>query len=217
MYSLLDDAEIYCQSTDPSGFSGGGGFSSVNAMPDYQADFVNSYLSSAPYLPPDFAFNSSNRGYPDVAFNGHNYIVSVGESATAEGINPVGDQGVLNPVGGTSASSPGFAGMVVHLNEYLLNNGLPTLGFLNQLLYQMAAESPDTFTDIIPQNIYIYNLTVEAGYYSGCTQQYCCQYGFPVTQGWDPATGLGTPYYPSILAYIQDTWAKKKAAKNSAK
>jgi len=203
------DPEIYCQATDPAGFSGGGGFSSVNPMPEYQVQFVQKYLANAPYLPPFGTYDPTMRAYPDVAFNGHNYIVSIGESGIYEGISPVGDQGVLQPVGGTSASSPAFAGMIVHLNDYFMEQGYPSLGFLNQLLYQMAQEHPDSFTDITPQDINLYNNTFPAGDFSGCTESYCCQYGFPITQGWDAGTGLGTPYYPIIRDYINQLFAKK--------
>jgi len=205
------EPEIYCQATEASGYSGGGGFSSVNPMPPYQSEFVSNYLAIADNLPPPVAFNASNRGYPDVAFNGHNYIVTLGVTAYEEGENIVNSQGAILPISGTSAASPGFAGMVVQLNEFLLDNNMPSLGFLNQLLYQMASDQPDTFTDIIPEDVNVYNFTFIAGTFSGCTQQYCCQYGFPVTKGWDAATGLGTPNYQQILEYIRNMWAKKNA------
>ncbi|GJJ14410.1 hypothetical protein Clacol_008674 [Clathrus columnatus] len=94
----------------------------------------------------------SNYGYPDIAAQGDNFqtIVS-GES-------------FIN--GGTSASTPTVAGLVALLNDARLAAGKPTLGFLNPLLYSVAAEG---FNDIIEGNN------------PGCGTQ-----GFSCAAGWDP-------------------------------
>merc|ERR1711991_261024 len=42
-------------------FKSGSGFSDLFPQPDYQAQFVQSYLNSGVDLPPQDAFNSSNR------------------------------------------------------------------------------------------------------------------------------------------------------------
>eukprot|EP01114_Cavostelium_apophysatum_P001294 TRINITY_DN110_c0_g1_i1.p1 TRINITY_DN110_c0_g1~~TRINITY_DN110_c0_g1_i1.p1 ORF type:complete len:758 (-),score=190.40 TRINITY_DN110_c0_g1_i1:53-2326(-) len=207
--------EIYCEADDAAGFSGGGGFSSFQTISgsNYQIQQVQKYLSlNADILPPQSTFNPNNRAYPDVAFNGHNYIVAIGYSAMSEGLTPNGINGAIYPISGTSASSPAFAGMVAHLNDVLSAQNLPRLGFLNQLLYQMSQEAPETFNDIVPQKIDLGIETVVAGSFSGCTQEYCCQYGFPISQGWDPATGLGTPNFEAIANYLQKMWADKKSS-----
>jgi subtilase family serine protease len=51
-------------------------------------------------------------------------------------------------VGGTSASTPVFAGMVTLLNHYIVKNGLqsaPGLGNINPSLYQIATVNPTAF------------------------------------------------------------------------
>ena len=53
--------------------------------------------------------------------------------------------GHLGSVGGTSASTPAFAGMISLINEALLQQGGKPLGFLNPFLYQNEAKG---FTDI---------------------------------------------------------------------
>lgn len=52
-------------------------------------------------------------------------------------------------VGGTSASSPIFAGIWALLNDYAIQKTGHALGPANQLLYQMAKAKPSTFTDIV--------------------------------------------------------------------
>ncbi len=42
-----------------------------------------------------------------------------------------------------------LAGIIGLLNAERLAAGKPTIGFFNQLLYQVYAESPDAFTDIV--------------------------------------------------------------------
>ena len=58
--------EYPCASDQGSGFTTGGGFSAYFTTPSYQTAAVNAYLSSAT-LPPSSYFNSSCRGYNDVA------------------------------------------------------------------------------------------------------------------------------------------------------
>lgn len=79
----------------------------------------------------------------------------------------------------------------------MLNHNKTSLGFLNPLLYKMAAEDPSTFTDITTGN-------------NKCTMNCCSPYGFTATNGWDPATGLGTPVYPKIENYLKTKVINKK-------
>jgi len=199
LQASLDNPEVYCNSKDPASFSGGGGFSMYQPMPDYQRSVVETYLASGVTLPPPVTFNGSNRGYPDVSFLGHNFVVATGPQSPSQGYSYP-----IQIVGGTSASSPSFAGMVAHLNDFLLENGASPLGFLNPFLYQMAQIDSSTFNDIVPHTVVgLSNNSIVVGNFSGCTQTYCCQYGFQVSTGWDPATGLGTPNYPAILSYLK--------------
>ena len=54
----------------------GGGFSDVSPLPAWQKDVVNAYLKSGVQLPTG-NFNASNRGFPDVSANGHNYLIQM--------------------------------------------------------------------------------------------------------------------------------------------
>lgn len=108
----------------------GGGFSNFFPAPDYQTAVIAGFLET---VPSDFAgtFNESGRGYPDVALQGWNFEVVSG--------------GTTGLVGGTSASSPTFAGVIALINDQLLAAGKPVLGFLNPFIYSTASTA---FTDI---------------------------------------------------------------------
>ncbi|KAJ7176048.1 family S53 protease-like protein [Mycena crocata] len=147
----------------------GGGFSNFFPAPSYQTDTVASFLKT---LPSDFAgtFNKTGRGYPDVALQGWNFEIVAG--------------GTPDLVGGTSASSPTFAGMIALINDRLIAAGKPVLGFLNPFLYSTAS---GTFTDIT------------IGHNSG----FVCpasSVAFDAAEGWDPLTGFGTPIFSELLA-----------------
>jgi tripeptidyl-peptidase-1 len=101
-------------------------------------------------------------------------------------------QGTIEPVGGTSASSPIFAGVVTLLNDYVNTKTGKPLGFVSPLLFKMGANCPGCFTDITVGD----NKCTEDGCSSSCT-------GFLCTKGWDPVTGFGTPNYPAMLTYIK--------------
>ena len=100
--------------------SGGGGFSNIFSMPDYQKEAVQAYLNSGK-APSGVNFNKSGRAYPDVCAFSTDFIII--------------DDGFATPVDGTSCAAPTFAGIVAILNDVRLNKGLKTLGFLNPLLY----------------------------------------------------------------------------------
>ena len=55
-------------------------------------------------------------------------------------------------IGGTSAAAPTFAGFESLLNDARLRKGLPSLGFLNPLLYTIGEFFPDGFNDITVGN-----------------------------------------------------------------
>ncbi|KAH9920683.1 peptidase S8/S53 domain-containing protein [Fomitopsis serialis] len=140
-----------------------GGFSNYWARPSYQADAVDAYLAG---LGDTYAglYNASGRAFPDVATQGINYSVVIDQE--------------FYLVDGTSCSSPMFASVVSLINDELISNGKPVLGFLNPWLYSTAASA---FNDITE------------GDNPGCGTN-----GFNATVGWDPVTGLGSPDYAKL-------------------
>ncbi|KAH3764855.1 tripeptidyl-peptidase I [Pelomyxa schiedti] len=146
-----------------------GGFSDYFAAPSYQSSLVSKYLSD-PSVPPTSFFNVSGRAFPDLCTMATDFAVVW--------------FGFDYSVGGTSASTPTFASMLSLINSMRLTQGLPTLGWVNPLLYQ--AYDSGAFTDIVscePQ---------ESG---------CCKEAFSTTTGWDPMTGMGTPKF-DVLATL---------------
>merc|ERR1711874_322501 len=149
-------------------------------MPAYQKPAVTAYLSSGTALPPSSYFKSGNRAYPDVAAMGNNFLIYM--DAFGGG----------STVGGTSASSPTFAGVAAYLNDLSYQKKGKPLGFLNPLLYQMHEASPNAFTDVISGD----NKCTEFGCFASCK-------GYQAAKGWDPVTGLGTPVADKMLAYVE--------------
>ncbi|EGC33182.1 hypothetical protein DICPUDRAFT_154796 [Dictyostelium purpureum] len=154
----------------------GGGFSDYSPRPSWQSSVVETYLNSGVALPASNFFNSSNRGFPDVSALGHNYYVVAGDQ--------------MQVVDGTSCSSPVFGAIVALLNSYRFNNNKSPLGFINPVLYAAAASNNNAFTDITTGD-------------NKCTEACCAKTGYLATKGWDPVTGLGTPNFKGLLAYVQ--------------
>lgn len=82
-------------------------------------------------------------------------------------------------ISGTSASCPLTAGIFSLINDALISQGKSPLGFLNPWLYSKGYKG---LTDITK------------GSSHGCNVD-----GFPVTKGWDPVTGFGTPNFPELV------------------
>jgi len=82
---------------------------------------------------------------------------------------------------GTSASSPVTGSILTLVNDARLATGKGPIGFINPTIYSSAFYG--AFNDIT------------TGSNPGCGT-----IGFNATAGWDPATGLGTPNFPQLLA-----------------
>jgi len=158
-----------------SQFKSGGGWDISFPRPSYQDAAVKAYLATASKLP-SYGYNSSNRATPDVSALGSEYFQVI-------------NGGSLEPVGGTSASTPTFSAIVTLLNQIRLDKNSPPLGFLNQWIYQTWAAHSDAFFDVVVGN----NLLV------------CCQSqpsGFETAPGWDPVTGVGTPNFAVLSTLV---------------
>ena len=153
---------------------GGGGFSNYFPTADFQKEVVEKYLQGGTAPDPKF-FNRSGRAYPDVSAYAENCEVIIG-----------GMHGVLD---GTSCATPIVAGVVSLLNDFLLNNEKPPLGFLNPILY---AAQGDGMIDITTGN--------NDG---GDTSPNCHGGGFRAIPGWDPATGWGSPNFSRLKELLQ--------------
>ncbi len=143
----------------------GGGLSAIYGKPAWQ---------TGPGVPAD-----GMRDLPDVSL------------AAADAHDPymVVTEGALIGVGGTSAATPAFAGMLAVLNQYLVQNKVqskPGLGNINPKLYAMAASNTSgAFHDITTGNNIVPCMVGTANCTTG-------QFGYSAGVGYDLVTGLGS-------------------------
>jgi len=169
-------AQEQAVSIEQSSYLSGGGFSDVDSAPAYQQAAIQGYFNTGVPLPDATVWNRTGRGFPDVAAIGMNgYIIQSG--------NPL-------LVSGTSMSTPIVAAIIalVQADYYSITNN--TLGFLNPLLYKGQAAGAGLFKDITVGD--------------NCRTAKCAtQDGFLTAKGWDPVSGLGSPLYPGLKAYVE--------------
>jgi tripeptidyl-peptidase-1 len=149
-----------------SSYSSGGGFSDVFPQPKYQEAAVEAYLRQL-----DHQTKVGELANYTGFFNRHGRAYP---DIAAMGYHfSVMWNGTAHLQDGTSASTPTVASIVGLVNDALVAGDRPTLGFLNPWLYSSGYEA---FRD------------VTNGSNLGCNTS-----GFPATEGWDAATGFGTP------------------------
>ncbi|KAH9020558.1 subtilisin-like protein [Lactarius deliciosus] len=162
----------------------GGGFSDHFPRPAYQDVAVSAFLER---LGTQYAglYNHEGRGIPDIAAQALMLPIVVRNDGMAmdgtSGSTPV-CLSLLRPLC-VVHSQPTInvqivAGVISLLNDYLITNGRPPLGFLNIRLYD------DGFTGLND---------ITSGSNPGCDTD-----GFSAVPGWDPVTGLGTPDFEKL-------------------
>jgi subtilase family serine protease len=134
------------------------------------------------------------RDVPDVSMtaspNHDGYILCTNGSCptgNAAGIATAVASGSI--YGGTSASTPVFAGIVTLLNQSLGNTGAGTgLGNINPTLYQFAQTASSIFHDVTTGN----NIVPCQPGTPGCPKIPPFQYGYNASTGYDQVTGIGS-------------------------
>jgi kumamolisin len=142
----------------PAG-AGGGGVSSIFSLPPYQ--------NAAGVPPASDSPHRIGRGIPDVA--------AVADPYTGVVVMHVSGN-KLEPIGGTSASAPLWASLIVRINQALGAK----VGFLNPTLYASCAKG--VLNDITVGNNGAYRAAV----------------------GWDACTGFGTPGGNKLLHALKN-------------
>ena len=172
----LTDPPVNCQSPANPGareigwIASGGGFSHIFTKPTYQDT-----------LPAGSTAIDTTRGVPDVGYQASSrtgvLVYNTAPNRTGGLVCPSGDPCSAGwyVVGGTSASSPQWAGLVAIADQVAGHS----LGQINSALYALAS-GPNYGTDF-------YDVT------NGNNQADPDVPGYPATTGWDPVTGLGTP------------------------
>jgi hypothetical protein len=165
----------------------GGGFSSNETEPSYQKTYASTNLLGNAVL--GSSDTAGRRGSPDVAYNANpNTGYAIYDST------PYSGQSGWFEVGGTSAASPQWAGIIALANQGRVASGLTTLsssGTLNAL-YQLG-ESPNYATST-PGGT--------DGYFHDITQG---SNGYPTRAGYDLVTGLGSPQVFNIVGQLESS------------
>ena len=163
---------------------GSGGVTGGVPVPSYQSAFGLDLLG------PDGA----GRASPDVSAlsSGDAHYAYLSPLYVSDNSTPV-----LAGTGGTSAASPLWAALTAQFDAIFDDQGLPRLGFYNDLLYTAAVIAPASFNDITlgdNYNGYVESATPTA-YYDSTTKSYIIPtgQGYAAGPGYDLVSGLGTP------------------------
>ena len=162
--------------------STGGGASIYFPKPSWQA---------GPGVP-----SNSFRNVPEVAISAsadHDGYIVCSNSSCANGIQ-------INAIyGGTSVSTPVFAGIITLLNQQMKNTPPAGLGNINTTLYQFAQSVPAAFHDVLAGNYNNGGAANPSGNTVPCTlgttscpTKAPFQFGFRTGAGYDQVTGLGS-------------------------
>ena len=101
--------------------------------------------------------------------------------------------GETRHIGGTSAATPIFAGLVALLNDARLKAGKPVLGFLNPFFYSSGYKA---LNDIVAGG------SVGCSGTAGDGALVILYAQWNATRGWDPVTGLGTPDFQKLKSMV---------------
>jgi len=142
--------------------------------------------------------NDGQRDVPDLAFSSSpdhdGYLIcsqndSDGLPSCTSGFRD--SKAFLDVIGGTSAATPSFAGVLALLNQYLVTNGFLTkagIGIANPNLYHIATYNPTAMNDVTTGN----NIVPCTTGTPNCPAKAPLQYGFTAGVGYDQVTGLGS-------------------------
>ena len=185
--------EMVWNDTNSSGIAaGGGGISTLFARPSWQAatDFQASASPNSLTLTRGStaqvavsATDAGQRGVPDISLSSsanHDGYIICSQGSCVSGYRKA-DQ-TFDVIGGTSAASPVFAGIVALMNQKFGQR----LGNVNPNLYALAASSPNVFHDITTGDN---NVPCQQGT-KDCPNG--GSIGYSAGTGYDLASGLGS-------------------------
>lgn len=178
--TITGQPKLYWQTGYYVNSTSSGGVDPTQPVPSYQQQYGFDKKTSDPLAEP-------GRGVPDVAANaGGNLMYLV----------PSGNMDSTTPDDGTSAAAPLWASLGVQLNAVFSDQGLPNLGYMNDLLYMASAIAPASFNDVLYGNntsSFLKGgdyLTLLDNDYKHVTPT---GYGYEAGEGYDLVSGLGTP------------------------
>jgi hypothetical protein len=180
LFATTVDGVDVLESSFGANSTGVGGVANGVPIPSYQSDF-------------GVTSTGGFRGSPDVAaLAGGDYRYSV--------LDPAATDGATMPDGGTSAATPLWASLTAQFNAIFADQGLPRLGFYNDLLYTAAVIAQGSFNDILlGNNINSFytttTSTTDPQYYNSDLDTFMVPtgQGYAAGPGYDLASGLGSP------------------------
>ena len=178
-----------------------GGFSEDVPIPWWQLstlqpNAVPRYFRRGSHLP---AVVPSGRGYPDVALmaQGAAVVESAEWGLSSVGYEAVVDGELINWAGGTSLAAPIWAAIVARMNEARAASQQPRVGFVNPLLYRLAAAK--TTRDVFrPVTIGASDIELKVLDGGGRPSTQTLN-GYQAGPGWNPVTGLGVPVVSALI------------------
>ncbi len=174
--------------------SSGGGKSSCRASP-CSGGFPKPSWQSGTGVP-----NDAVRDVPDLSFSAsadHDGYIVCSTGGPPGGNCPGGIGNGFLEVGGTSASTPVFAGILTLLNQQLGNTPPAGLGNVNPTLYKLAqTPANNVFHDITTGN----NIVPCTSGSPNCPKTAPFQYGYSAGSGYDLVTGLGSIDVNNLLS-----------------
>ncbi len=165
---------------EPSFGAGDGGVDTTQPTPWYQAAFGLTPTSVNPG-------GGTGRGTPDVSADAGGNMFYTGPPTDMAPDSPA-----LGSYWGTSASTPLWASLIAQLDTVFQDQGLPNLGFANDLLYIAAAIGPASFNDITYGNN-IMSFLPGGPIDNAGTDITLTGFGYYAGPGYDLTTGLGSP------------------------
>ncbi|KAJ4856549.1 pro-kumamolisin, activation domain-containing protein [Trichoderma breve] len=148
-------------------------YPSADSSTSYSGGGFSNYFDAPEcYENPGVNFSDVGDGVYRAGGRGYPDVSAIGERLVAF------KRGRWGHVGGTSLSAPIWAAVITLINERRLAANKSTVGFIHPVLYAHT----EVFVDITE------------GSNPGCNTT-----GFPAVKGWDPVSGLGTPYFPKLV------------------
>jgi hypothetical protein len=185
-YVFVDDGKHDKSVGFTDNFAGSGGVDQTQPVPSYQTAY-----GLTPGVTPASP-NGSGRGAPDVSAlaGGDAYWAVLNNDAFSHANAPT-----ISGDDGTSAAAPLWATLTAQFNVIFKDQGLPTLGFYNDLLYIASAIAPASFNDIVLGNNTsgFYYTAHNSGYIANDQYIQPTDAGYAATPGYDLVSGLGTP------------------------
>jgi hypothetical protein len=182
VYALTNDKTVLNPGLNLTvGGASDGGVDTTRPIPGYQLAFGLTPTSANPD-------GGTGRGAPDVSANAGGNMMFYGPPPD---MAPV-PQDDLWYYWGTSASTPLWASLAAQIDAVFNDQGLPNLGYANDLLYTAAAIAPASFNDIVLGNN-TSSFLIGGPIDSGGTQITLTGFGYNAGPDYDLATGLGSP------------------------